>query len=101
MRQRRTYQAIREYHEEVGFPIETACKLLHVSRSAYHKWAAGTSSRRAAENERLAEKIEKIHAEYPDKGYRRLNDDLRHTMTSTLMTRECCAFVGPEIFALP
>ena len=78
MRQRRTYQAIREYHEEVGFPIETACKLLHVSRSAYHKWAAGTSSRRAAENERLAEKIEKIHAEYPDKGYRRLNDDLRH-----------------------
>lgn len=30
------------------------------------------------ENERLAEKIERIHAESPDKGYRRLNDDLRH-----------------------
>ena len=26
----------------------------------------------------MAEKIEKIHDEYPDKGYRRLNDDLRH-----------------------
>ena len=24
MRQRRTYQAIREYHEEVGFPMSTA-----------------------------------------------------------------------------
>ena len=30
------------------------------------------------ENEQLADKIEKIHAESPDKGYRRLNDDLRH-----------------------
>ena len=30
------------------------------------------------ENERLAEKIERIHTESPDKGYRRLNDDLRH-----------------------
>ena len=30
------------------------------------------------ENERLADKIEKIHAESPDKGYRRLKDDLRH-----------------------
>lgn len=35
-------------------------------------------SRRAEENERLADKIEKIHEESPDKGYRRLNDDLRH-----------------------
>ena len=30
------------------------------------------------ENERLADRIEKIHMENPDKGYRRLNDDLRH-----------------------
>ena len=78
MRQRRIYQAIREYHEERGFPIEAACKLLHVARSAYHKWASGTLSRRAVENEKLANKIEEIHAESPDKGYRRLNDDLRH-----------------------
>lgn len=55
-----------------------ACELLHVARSAYHKWASGKQSRRAVENERLADKIEKIHAESPDKGYRRLNDDLRH-----------------------
>lgn len=55
-----------------------ACNLLHVARSAYHKWATGKLSRRAAENERLADKIEKLHAESPDKGYRRLNDNLRH-----------------------
>ncbi len=78
MRQRRTYQAIRECHQEQGFPIEAACRLLHVARSAYHKWATGKRSRRATENERLADQIEKIHSENPDKGYRRLNDDLRH-----------------------
>ena len=38
----------------------------------------GIVSQRAAENERLAEKLEQLHAESPDKGYRRLNDDLRH-----------------------
>ena len=30
------------------------------------------------ENEAIAEKIEQIHMESPDKGYRRINDDLRH-----------------------
>ena len=78
MRQRRTYKAIQECHENQGYPIEVACKLLHVARSAYHKWASGKLSRRATENEKLADKIEKIYSESPDKGYRRLNDDLRH-----------------------
>ena len=78
MRQRRAYAAIREAHEETGYPIELACKLLHAARSAYHKWASGKLSQRTTENERLAEKLEKLHAESPDKGYRRLNDDLRH-----------------------
>lgn len=78
MRKRRIYIAIKECHEEKGYPIEAACCLLHVSRSAYHKWAYGKLSRRAKENENLAEKIEKIHEISPDKGYRRINDDLRH-----------------------
>ena len=38
-----------------------ACELLHVARSAYHKWASGKLSRRTAENERLAEKLEQLH----------------------------------------
>ena len=41
MRQRRAYAAIREAHEETGYPIELACKLLHAARSAYHNWASG------------------------------------------------------------
>lgn len=78
MRKGRFYQAIRECNTATGCPIELGCKLLHVARSAYHKWASGKLSRRAAENEALAEKIEQIHAESPDKGYRRINDELRH-----------------------
>ena len=58
--------------------MEAECELLHVSRSAYNKWVSGKLSRKTAENERLAEKIENIHTETPDKGYRRINDDLRH-----------------------
>ena len=80
MRQRRIYAAIREAHEENGYPIEPACELFHAARSAYHKWASGKLSRRTAENERLAEKLEQLHAESPDKGYRRLNDDLRRAI---------------------
>ena len=52
--------------------------MLHVARSAYSKWASGKVSSREAENKRLADKIEKLHAKSSDKGYRRLNDDLRH-----------------------
>lgn len=70
--------AIQECNKEKGYPIEVACELLHVSRSAYHKWISGKLSRRTEENRRLADKIEKLHEESPDKGYRRLNDDLRH-----------------------
>lgn len=35
-------------------------------------------SPRTIENEAIAEKMEQIHMESPDKGYRRINDDLRH-----------------------
>ncbi len=54
------------------------CDILHVSRSAYYKWASGKKSRREVENAELAEKVEQIHKETPDKGYRRINDDLKH-----------------------
>lgn len=49
-----------------------------MARSAYNKWASGNLSPRTAENEHIAKKIEEIHIESPDKGYRRINDDLRH-----------------------
>jgi len=52
--------------------------LLHVSRSAYYKWASGKTGDRIRENEAIAKLVEKIHNERPDKGYRRINDDLQH-----------------------
>ncbi|MBR6459718.1 MAG: IS3 family transposase [Actinomycetaceae bacterium] len=78
MRLGHIYRAIQENHAERGEPIDEACKLLHVSRSAYHKWASGKLSPRAADNKVIAEKVEQIHMESPDKGYRRINDELRH-----------------------
>ncbi len=74
MRQGHLYRAIQEY----SCPVELGCKLLRVARSAYHKWASGKLSQRAQDNEELAKKIEQIHSSSPDKGYRRINDDLRH-----------------------
>ena len=54
------------------------CEQLRVSRSAYYKWESGKQSSREKENLQLVQKIEQIHTESPDKGYRRINDDLRH-----------------------
>jgi transposase InsO family protein len=49
-----------------------------VSRAAYYQWLSGKQSPRRAENERIAEIIETIHEESPDKGYRRIRDDLAY-----------------------
>lgn len=78
MRQAHIYTAIKECHSEYGDPVETTCKMLHVSRSAYNRWASGKVSPRTVRNQKLAEEIEKIHKNSPDKGYRRINDELRH-----------------------
>ena len=48
----------------------------HVSRSAYYKWLHRKVPACEAENQRIADEIEKIHMESPDKGYRRIRDDL-------------------------
>lgn len=49
---------------------------MHISRSAYYRWISGKKSRRQKENEHIAELAERIHEESPDKGYRRIRDDL-------------------------
>ena len=76
MRYKHIYQAIKEENEKHGYPISTLCKLGNVSRAAYYKWLHRKVPSNEAENERIAETIEKIHAESPDKGYRRIRDDL-------------------------
>lgn len=50
--------------------------MLHVSRAAYYKWLSGKKSARTEENERIVALVEEIHTESPDKGYRRIRDDL-------------------------
>ncbi len=70
------YAAIRSCVEEFHYPPEYACAILQVSKSAYYKWKNGVSCPRQKENERLAEIVERIHRESPDKGYRRIRDDL-------------------------
>lgn len=76
MRQRNVYVSIRECHEEYGYPVEPCCRILHVSRNAYYSWLSGRLSEREKENERIADLAEQIHTESPDKGYRRIRDDL-------------------------
>ncbi|MFR4116426.1 MAG: IS3 family transposase [Faecalibacterium sp.] len=47
-----------------------------MSPSAYYKWKSGNPSQRIQENKHIASLIEKIHMDSPDKGYRRIHDDL-------------------------
>ena len=70
------YQAIKEEHEEHGYPIGALCKLANVTRAAYYKWLHRGTPAYEKENERITDEIEKIHMESPDKGYRRIRDDL-------------------------
>ena len=49
-----------------------------MSRAAYYRWVSGKKCVREQENEKIAELIEQIHTESPDKGYRRIKDDLAH-----------------------
>ena len=50
--------------------------MLHISRSAYYKWNGGNLPPRQKENEKIAEKLEQMHMDEPEKGYRRLRDQI-------------------------
>ena len=47
-----------------------------MTRAAYYKWLNREIPVNELENQRIAEKIEEIHKGSPDKGYRRIRDDL-------------------------
>ena len=76
VRHEHIYQAIKEEHEAHNYPITELCKLGRVSRAAYYKWLNREIPENEKENQRIAEVIESIHKESPDKGYRRIRDDL-------------------------
>ena len=62
----------------MGYSVTELCKLGGISRSAYYKWLNRTDSPNDVLNKKIAEKIENMHAELPDMGYRRLRDTLEH-----------------------
>jgi transposase InsO family protein len=76
VRQARLYSAVKYCSKEYGYPVEAACGILKVSKSAYYKWHRGDCGDRVAENERISKLVEAIHGESPDKGYRRIRDEL-------------------------
>lgn len=76
IRHEQVYLAIKTEHDEHCYPISALCKIGNVSRAAYYKWLHRELPNYEAENKRIADEIEKIHTESPDKGYRRIRDEL-------------------------
>lgn len=70
------YTAIKEVHEKHHYPINSLCKISNVSKSGYFKWLKHQKTFNDIKNEKIANIVEKIHSDYPDKGYRRIRDDL-------------------------
>lgn len=64
--------------EEANFPTKMMCRILKVSRSGYYAWKERDTSRRAKENEVLAQEIEEIHGESRKTyGSPRIREELR------------------------
>lgn len=70
------YEAIREAHQRYGYSIRALCQIGNVTRAAYYKWINRKTPDNEKENVRLSKVIETIHELHPDKGYRRIKDDL-------------------------
>ena len=56
--------------------IDSLCKYLNVSRSAYYRWVKYPKSNNELRNERLSTEIQRIHNQHPDMGYRRIRFEL-------------------------
>lgn len=76
LRYEQIYQAIKEENETYGYSISALCKFGNISRAAYYKWIHREIPVSKIENRYIADKIEKIHSDSPDKGYRRIRDEL-------------------------
>lgn len=58
------------------YPLSALCKFAGVSRAAYYKWLCREIPENETLNKLIANEIEKIHTASPDKGYRRIRDEL-------------------------
>ena len=70
------YQAIKEEHAKYNYSITALCKVGGVSRAAYYKWLHREIPTSELTNRYIADEIKKIHEQSPDKGYRRIKDEL-------------------------
>ncbi len=76
------YQTVKELHNEKGYTIQELCPLVHTARSSYYKWLNHPKSSHELENEKISTAIQEIYKEHPDKGHRRIRDDLKKTTIS-------------------
>ena len=81
------YLAIKELHEEKGYPICHLCKLAKISRDAYYDWLKRVPTPEEQYNEALVALIWEIHDNFPEMGYRRIKDFLK---------RECHVHVNDK-----
>ena len=73
------YITIKELIEEhPDYPVNRLCKFGHITRASYYKWKNRVDNENDVLNKRIAEKMEQIHDEHPDMGYRRIRDILEH-----------------------
>lgn len=77
MRHQAIYQAIEEEHKAHHYPVRALCEIGQVSHAGYYKWLNRQIPKEELRNRQIAETIEQIHTESPDKGYRRIRDELQ------------------------
>lgn len=70
------YQRIREKHAKNQGSVSQLCREANVSRAGYYKWLNRKMSASELKNRHIADLIIKIHRDSPDKGYRRIRDEL-------------------------
>lgn len=76
MRQESVYTAIRELHNEGFASINKLRDVAGIPGSSYYKWVNRTIPEEESINQAIAEAVKAIHEEYPDKGCRRIRDDV-------------------------
>jgi transposase InsO family protein len=77
VRHQAIYQAIEEEHKAHHYPVRALCEIGQVSHAGYYKWLNRQIPKEELRNRQIAETIEQIHTESPDKGYRRIRDELQ------------------------
>jgi len=72
------YIAIKELHDEKGYPLCTLCDVIEINRSSYYKWLRRDMSTQEAKDALLIDRISKLYQESNGIfGYRRMQLNLK------------------------